>query len=153
MTTKIDELVEQQQKWVALATLQKQGNQNRSYRAQNCDKIQAIAEWRMKKTSESIDKEGKTWYWCPKHVVPVKYNGLCMTYEPEDHDNWKKSREAWRFRKPESKKESEDDKKEPKFKKVVLPNTFKAALLTRYDLTGDQAEDLLKIEQYPTMLR
>ena len=144
LTTKVDELLEQQQKWVALATWQKQGNQNRSYGAQTHDKIQAIADWRMKKNSESLEKEGKTWYWCPKHVVPDKYVGLYVEHKPEDHEEWKKRREAWRSRTPDSKKGADNDKKESESKKLVLSYTLKAALITRCDLTGAQADALLK---------
>ena len=40
----------------------------------------------MTKTEEEIEKDGKTWYWCPRHVVPGKYDGLYVTHKPEDHD-------------------------------------------------------------------
>ena len=48
----------------------------------------------MIKTEDTIEKDGKTWYWCPKQVVLEKYDGLYITHKPENHDDWKKRREA-----------------------------------------------------------
>ena len=44
-----------------------------------------IDQWRMEKGKPMIQKEGKTWYWCPKYVSPGKYKGLHVTHKPEDH--------------------------------------------------------------------
>ena len=52
-----------------------------------------------------IKKEGKTWYWCPKHVSQGKYDGLYVTHKPEDHDEWAKNRN--RFRKRDNKNEND----------------------------------------------
>ena len=95
LTTRIDELVEQQERLTVLATnANKQPTQYRSGNGQSRDRIQAIAEWKMTKTEETLEKDGKTWHWGPRHVVPGKYDGLYVTHKPEDHDDWKKRREA-----------------------------------------------------------
>ena len=152
LTTRIDELVEQQEKWMALATAQasNQNSRNQS-NFQPKDKSQVIAEWRMTKSSDSLEREDKTWDWCPKHVVPGKYDGLYITHPPEEHDNWKKRQDAWRARaKSDSKRNENKDDKEQDLKKMVLSENLKAALLTRCDLTGAQADALLKEAQEDT---
>ena len=61
LTTRIDELVEQQEKIVALVTTQKPNYTQRcQFNKQSRDKIQAIAEWRMTKTTETLERDGKT---------------------------------------------------------------------------------------------
>ena len=59
--------MEQQEKLVVLST-----NQKEVYKSQKTQRkrLQAIADWRMKKTTNSVERDGKKWYWCPKHVVP-----------------------------------------------------------------------------------
>ena len=45
-----------------------------------------VAEWRKKKSfGASTEKEGKIWWWCPKHEGKG-YKGLYVTHKPEDHD-------------------------------------------------------------------
>ena len=96
LTLRIDELIKQQEKWFALATSQKSNPRLKSLNnSQQKDKIQVIVEWRMTKTEEMLEKDGKTWYWCPKYVVPVKYDGLYVTHKQEEHNNWKKMRELF----------------------------------------------------------
>ena len=50
----------------------------------------------MKKTTDSIERDGKTWYWCPKHVVSWIYDGLYVTHKPEYHDKCKRKMDNWR---------------------------------------------------------
>ena len=148
LTTRIDELVEKQEKLVALATTQKSNNMQRNQSdRQFRDKNQTIAEWRMNKTEEKIEKDGKIWYWCPKHVVKDKYDGLYVTHKPEDHEEWRKRREAWRSRKTDNRRETESGKYESGSRKLVLSENLKAALLTKCELTSDQADRLIKEAQ------
>ena len=148
LITSIDKLIKQQEKLVALATTKKPNNPQKGLGNKRFkDKIQAITEWRMTKTSDMVEKDGKTWYCCPKHVVAGKYNGLYVTRKQEDHDDWMKRREAWRSRKSENSKEAENQKDELEPKRLVLSNNLKAALLTRCDLTGAQADDLIQEAQ------
>ena len=93
LTTRIDELVEKGEKFEALST-----NQREVHKSQNTqrDRIQAIADWGMKKTMDSVERDGKKWYWCPKYVVPGTYDRLYMTHKPEDHHEWKRKQDNWR---------------------------------------------------------
>ena len=147
LTTKIDNL-EALMKLSANAT-QKQNPQSSSNNAPNNSKWLTIDKWRMEKGEPMIKKEGKTWYWCPKHVSPGKYDGLYVTHKSEDHDEWAKNRS--RFKKRSDKKDDknkEENKNEPSQqqpeKSLALSNLLKAALLTRCDLTAAQAEALIQ---------
>ena len=42
-------------------------------------------EWQTKKEGDSIQHDGKTWWWCPKHR---KGEGLYVRHKPENHDKW-----------------------------------------------------------------
>ena len=99
----------------------------------------------MTKTYDVVEKDGKTRYWCPKHVVSGKCDGVYVTHKSEDHDDWRKRREAWRSRKSDNRKEAENEKDESEPKKLVVSNNLKAALLTRCDLIGAQADALIKV--------
>ena len=81
----------------------------------------------MKKNEDTLEKDSKTWHWCPKHVVPGEYDGLYVTHKPEHHDDWKKRREAWRVRRSDTKKQQESGQNDSDQKKLVLMDTLKAA--------------------------
>ena len=42
-------------------------------------------EWQITNKGESIEHEGKTWWWCPRHR---EGKGMYVTHKPEDHDTW-----------------------------------------------------------------
>ena len=105
----------------------------------------------MTKTTDTLERDGKTWHWCPKHVIPGTYNGLYVTHKPEDHEEWKKRRDNWRAKTCNStfnsKPKEEVEKQDGDNKKLALTDTLKAALLTRCDLMGAQADALIKEAQ------
>ena len=45
-------------------------------------------DWQTKKVGDSIEKEGKTWWWCPDHN---QGKGLYVRHKPANHHKWKKS--------------------------------------------------------------
>ena len=104
----------------------------------------------MKKTTPMVERDGKNWWWCPKHVIPGRYDGLYVTHKPEDHEEWVQKKEV---RKAKFVKERKNDGNGPKDdsegtnKKLALTDTLKAALLTRCDLTGAQADALIREAQ------
>ena len=97
----------------------------------------------MKKGELMVKKEGKTWYWCPKHVSPGQYEGLYVTHKPEDHHEWAKNRNCFKKREKYAEKPNEPSDNGDN-RSLVLSNSLKAALLTRCDLTKAQADALLK---------
>ena len=153
LTTKVDQLEAKMQ--LAAHSTQKQTHRsfdssNNNGSAGGNSRYLTIDDWRKKKTETMIKRDGKTWYWCPKHVSPGNWDGLYVTHKPEDHDEWAKNRN--RFRKkdknedPQKKEESvaakpSEDEAE---KSLALSNSLKAALLTRCDLSAAQADALIK---------
>ena len=47
-----------------------------------------IPEWRTVKKGASVEKDGKTWHWCPHHFKEGLFDDLYMPHKPEDHDEW-----------------------------------------------------------------
>ena len=41
-----------------------------------------IKKWRAVKKAASVTRDEKTWYWCPKHVLLGKFDGLYVTHKP-----------------------------------------------------------------------
>ena len=87
----------------------------------------------MKKTEDSIQKEGRTWYWCPHHKVEGSYDGLYVTHKPEEHEEWKNNRSQFRRKKYlEKKKDNSDESKEKNSKtskKLVINENLKAYIV------------------------
>ena len=104
-----------------------------------------IAEWRMKKSTPMVERDGKTWYWCPHHKYEDMYDGLYVTHKPEEHDEWQKRKETYKTK--NRKKGSEDAKlkdTDETPKKLTLTDTLKTALMTKCDITGAQADALIR---------
>ena len=107
----------------------------------------SIDPWRMVKKGPTITMNGKTWHWCPHHVIEGKYNGLYVTHKPEDHDEWQKKKdlnlEKKRASKNKTKNDRDTDSAPSGKKKLVLNDSLKAALLTHSEMTGAQVDELL----------
>ena len=80
--------------YVALTTKQTGKYTSRGEANKSGDYL-SIKAWRMTKTSDSIEKDGKTWHWCP-HQVDGIYDGLYVTHRPEEHEDWKKNKFQFR---------------------------------------------------------
>ena len=145
LTTQVEQLKETQNKLMAFtSTLSRQQGKNHQ---KSGDKVMSIDSWRMTKTLPTINRDGKTWHWCPHHVYPDKYNGLYVTHKPEDHEDWVKRKESFRnkFSKKKPKDDNDDkDDEEPSQKKLTLSNSLKSALMTRCDISAAQADALLQ---------
>lgn len=94
----------------------------------------------MKKGQASVECDGKTQYWCPKHVIPGKYDGLYVTHEPEDHDEQKQNKLCQKL-KGSFKDISADVPQE--VMKLAITENLKAALLTNSQMTGEHVSVLL----------
>ena len=113
LTTKVEQL-EAQMNLTAHTTAQKlqSGKGYDNANNNNNSKYLTIDAWCMKKTEPMIQKEGKTWYWCPKHVSPCKYDELYATHKPEDHDEWVKNRNRFNRREKKDHEKKDENKKD-----------------------------------------
>jgi len=56
-------------------------------------------DWQVEKKGNSIQMNGKTWWWCPHHNDE---KGLYVRHKPASHAAWKESKEkGTRFREQE----------------------------------------------------
>ena len=51
-------------------------------------------EWLITNVGPSIERDGKTLYWCPHHKGPQKdWPGMYMPHKPEDHHLWQEAKD------------------------------------------------------------
>ena len=96
-----------------------------------------------------MEKEGKTWFWCPHHKMEGKYDGLYVTHKPEEHDEWLQRKNARLSRKKCTKNDAKSDessnkKEDEDSNKLVISDSLKAALMTHMDISPYQVEALMK---------
>ena len=101
-----------------------------------------IAKWRMTKDGDSKEVDGELWWWCPKHKVDGVYDGLYVKHKPEDHDDWlarkKKSKQAKRDGAPSLQNSSQNTNA----KRLTLSNNLKAAMMSNFQCSEQQADKL-----------
>ena len=44
-----------------------------------------IKEWRLVKNGDTTQRDGKKWWWCPKHNHD---KGMYVRHPPEEHEQW-----------------------------------------------------------------
>lgn len=68
----------------------KKPNPERSLNAQSGKGVSTSVEsWRMTKKGDTVERDGKTWHWCPDHFLKGVFNGLYMQHKPgAGHDEW-----------------------------------------------------------------
>ena len=104
-----------------------------------------LEDWRLHFDGDSKLVDGKMWYWCKKHKQEGLYDGLYVTHRPEDHDAWVDRKKNWNKRKkpsmntPSGTASSSDASATSK---LTLSNNLKAAMITNFQCTSEQAERL-----------
>ena len=96
-----------------------------------------VADWRKTKTDgDKLEKDGKTWYWCPHHKSEDRGHpeGLYVTHTLEDCNVAKR-----RQKKDKNSSKSSDSSSKPK-SKLAIGDNLKAVLMTRHALTSEEAE-------------
>ena len=149
LTTQVEQLVEAQKQYLAMVSAKKtRMNAAAKPGSTNPGDFLSIKAWRMKKTEDSVQKEGRTWYWCPHHKVEGSYDDLYVAHKPEEHDEWKNNRGQFQkkkyLEKKQDKSEDKDENKNASSKKLINNDNSKAALLTHSDLSGLQIDEILE---------
>ena len=89
-------LVEMEKKFQTLSSDSKRGNiepggnTGNNSGANSGKGFVTIDSWRKKNVGASLEKDGKTWYWCPKHIRENDYDGLYVKHRPENHEEWER---------------------------------------------------------------
>jgi hypothetical protein len=113
-------------------------------------KTNSVDAWRKKKSfGDSVERNGKTYCWCPHHVMEGQYDGLYVFYPPEKHAEWleeKKRRQSEltaRKKKKAPATENPDTSKDTKTsEKLALTDSLRAALVTNSGMTPEAIDAL-----------
>jgi len=98
-----------------------------------------IPDWRKTKTlGETVDRDDKTWHWCPHHMDG---KGLYVTHKPDGHDEWLENKKNNRRGKRE--KETPGAQPPASTSNLVLSDRMKTALATR-GFNENQASEIMK---------
>ena len=119
-------------------------------------------EWRKKKIEgkDSVEMEGRTWYWVPDFVFPKgTYSGMYMTHKPgNDHTEWLRKKKYWADRKRRNSGNNGgsgtggDETRDPPpttthgtdtAKKLIPSEKLKQALMTSHGMMKMQADAFL----------
>ena len=102
-----------------------------------------IAPWRLTKTlGDKVERDDKTWHWCGQQHNEGK--GMYVRHHPDDHTTWK---ERNRKKKDDDKtnEPASDNKKKPgSSDKLSLSDNLKAAMMTKFKCSTDDADKLWK---------
>ena len=100
----------------------------------------------MKKVGPSITVDGKTWWWCPEHKFPGKYDGLYVNHKPEQHADWKankdKDSKARKERNSTPSDNNNSNSKDTTDTKLTLSENMKAAMVTNFNYSSEEASQL-----------
>ena len=66
---------------------------NQAWKSKTTDDeyIDGLPRWRIKNVGPSKELGGKTYYWCPHHVKPGKWDGMYVLHRPEQHKGRRKN--------------------------------------------------------------
>ena len=101
------------------------------------DRRNNIAE-RCKKKShgKSVQKDDKTWYWCPHHKGQ-DYDGLYVMHKPENHD-----KHQHRFKKDKSENTLTMTTSNASTNKLAMKDSLKTAMVAKFRCTSGVANKL-----------
>jgi hypothetical protein len=94
-----------------------------------------IPEWRLTKTlGPTVEKDGHTWHWCSKQHNEGK--GMYVTHKEVDHVAWIPKSEKGDKTSTSTTSTNQSDKS------LTLSNTLKAAMVTKFKCSKDEATKL-----------
>ena len=98
----------------------------------------------MKYVGDLIVVDGKTWHWCKRHKKEGVYDDLFVTHREDDHDDWLDRKNKWKNKKRQATAPTTTSTSgaTPLAYKLTLSNNLKAAMITNFQCTADQADKL-----------
>jgi hypothetical protein len=98
-----------------------------------------------------IEKDGRTWYFCPHHSWNGEKCGMYVTHKPCDHEAWQERKDRYKKLR-RGKRDREDGPEAPpsaakaagtgEKKKLALSERLQAALVTKAGLSEDQFDHI-----------
>ena len=101
-----------------------------------------IPQWRTEKKGDKVDKDGKTWWWCPHHKREGLFDGLYMPHKPSEHDEWKKKKDEKRAAQKGKRNGDSSSSSKGSKSKLQLTDAMRNALVTDGNMTAEQANAL-----------
>ena len=98
-----------------------------------------IDYWRKVRTSDSVKKDRKKWYWCPKHVCGGDYDELYITHPASKHSEWVERYDNW-GKKKDDKLRDDLSTKNPSDLKLKLRESTKKVLMTTHGFSESEAQ-------------
>ena len=120
------------------------GSGTGSYRGnQNGKNGRAPEAWRLNKTlGDSVEKDNKTWYWCPHQHNDGK--GMYVTHKAEDHTLWKEDKKEYYKKRQEAFKNKRNGaSQKPSDNTLQLNDTLKAAMVTKFKCSENEVNQFL----------
>ena len=96
-------------------------------------------EWRLTKTKDSFERDGKTWHWCTKHGKDGQMP-MYVTHHPDDHDRWLENKKNWNKKKPSNESSTSSDSKPSTT--LSLANNMRAAMVAKFSMSETEADQL-----------
>ena len=87
-----------------------------------------------------MERDGKTWHWCPHHYKEGLFDGLYMPHKPCDHDAWVEDKKAKAAKRKNKKQGGKSDKNNKS--KSELTDSMKQALVAQGNMSEDEATAL-----------
>ena len=105
-----------------------------------------VEAWQMRKTlGDKVKHDGKTYYWCPKHVYPGFYDGLYVTHPPDQHDQWKDRQDRFKKRgKYADSANTGNQQPGSSAPRAILNDKLQAVLMTSHGFSQLQLDQLMK---------
>ena len=96
-----------------------------------------------------IEKDGKTWWFCPEHSWNDVKSGMYVTHKPCDHPAWQEKKDKFKRVRREKREREKTPDNTPSAgtgekKKLALSERLQAALVTKAGVSEDQFEHIWK---------
>ena len=101
----------------------------------------------MKKKGDTIERDGKTWHWCPDHFLKGVFDGLYMTHKPgAGHQEWLNRKNKRKAQKKDGKSggtnstgSSTGNSGNKNSSKLALSDKLKTVLATKLSISENEA--------------
>jgi hypothetical protein len=121
--------------------------------------VSSVEPWRKKKTfGESMERDGRTYYWCLDHKMEGDYDGLYVFHPPSGHAEWlankqrkiaeKKANYAARQSTTSANTGTNSNaapknENASKSEKLKLTDSLRAAMVTNSSMTPEEINDIV----------
>ena len=101
-----------------------------------------LEDWRI--VSDGKDKvvDNLTWYWCPNHEMEVVYDAMYVKHSEDKYDKWIERKKGRKKKKDNTTSRNPSSTTTPTSQKLTLNNNLKATMVTNFNCTEAEANNL-----------